>query len=221
MIAVVIPAHNEAHAIGLCLASMRLAATSPLLAGEPVMTVVVLDDCEDDTGAVALAAGAHTISLRARNVGRARALGASVALRAGARWLAFTDADTRVAGNWLHAQVTLGADAVCGTVCVDDWSGRGARVRTLHQAKYRDRDGHRHVHGANLGVSARAYRHAGGFPPLACHEDVALVRALQAVGATIAWSAAIRVVTSARRQWRAPGGFGATLDRLACTNPPR
>ncbi|RYY84013.1 MAG: glycosyltransferase family 2 protein, partial [Comamonadaceae bacterium] len=71
--------------------------------------------------------------------------------------------------------------------------------------------GHRHVHGANLGVSATAYRRAGGFPALACSEDVALVEALKAMGANIAWSAAPRVSTSARANARARGGFGDTL----------
>jgi hypothetical protein len=60
-------------------------------------------------------------------------------------------------------------------------------------------------------VSAEAYHRVGGFEPLASREDVALVMALQAVGARIAWSAAPRVVTSARKAFRAPGGFGATL----------
>ena len=52
---------------------------------------------------------------------------------------------------------------------------------------------------------------AGGFEPLPSSEDVALVRALEAVGARIAWSAAPRVVTSSRHESRAPGGFGASL----------
>ena len=216
MIGVVIPAHNEEHHIGACLASLRLAAAFPQLAGEQVMPVVVLDTCTDDTESVAAAAGVRTVRLRARNVGRARAVGARLALDAGARWLAFTDADSVVAPDWLAAQLGLGTDAVCGTVTVDDWSEHDRAIRERHLATYQDRDGHRHVHGANLGVSAPAYRRAGGFPPLVCHEDVALVRALQAIGATIAWSAALRVVTSARRKWRAPGGFSATLERLAC-----
>lgn len=219
LIGVVIPAHNEEQSIGACLASLQLATTFPRLAGETVMPIVVLDSCTDDTGTVAAAAGVRTVRLRARNVGRARAVGARLALGAGARWLAFTDADSVVAPDWLSAQIGLGADAVCGTVTVDDWSEHDEAVRDRHLATYEDRDGHRHVHGANLGVCATAYRRAGGFPPLVCDEDVALVRALQAIGANIAWSAALRVVTSARRKWRAPGGFSATLQRLACQIP--
>jgi hypothetical protein len=87
-------------------------------------------------------------------------------------------------------------------------------VRTHHDLRYTDVDGHRHIHGANFGVSAAAYCAAGGFMPLTSSEDVALVAALRRDGASIAWSAAPRVVTSARRDFRAPRGFGQALLRL-------
>ena len=45
-------------------------------------------------------------------------------------------------------------------------------------------------------------------------EDVALVDALRASGASIAWSRAARVVTSVRANFKAPGGFGATLASI-------
>jgi hypothetical protein len=60
-------------------------------------------------------------------------------------------------------------------------------------------------------VSAEAYVRVGGFAPVEHNEDVALVEALIANGASIAWSAAPRVVTSARTDFRALKGFGATL----------
>jgi hypothetical protein len=144
----------------------------------------------------------------------ARAAGARFALEAGARWLAFTDADSVVAPDWLSTQLALGCDAVCGTVAVRDWGTYGEPMRLHFQATYNDAEGHRHIHGANLGVSAEAYRRAGGFSSLASSEDVALVDALHRQGASIAWSAAPRVVTSARRCFRAPGGFGETLRRI-------
>ncbi len=75
-------------------------------------------------------------------------------------------------------------------------------------------DGHRHIHGANLGLSATAYRRAGGFAAIPCHEDVALVRALQRAGMGIAWSAKPRVATSARMRGRAKGGFADYLAGL-------
>lgn len=158
----------------------------------------------------------NSIAVAARNVGVARAAGAAAMVAAGARWLAFTDADTRVAPGWLAAQLSLDADVVCGTVAVDDWSPHQKNSIALREhfaRNYTDADGHRHIHGANLGVSAAAYARAGGFEPLACSEDVALVDALQRSGARFAWSAAPRVATSARRDAKARGGFGDTLLR--------
>lgn len=213
MLAIIVPAHNEEALIGACVASLAVAARCPRLLGEPVFIVVVLDCCMDQTGAIARAAGANTVALEARNVGQARARGARLAVDAGARWLAFTDADTVVAPDWLSTQLHQRSDAVCGTIEVRDWDVYGGAVRRWHDATYVDANGHRHVHGANLGVAAAAYQRAGGFAPLRRCEDVALVDALRRTGASIAWSAAPRVITSARRAFRAPGGFGQTLAR--------
>ncbi len=214
MLAVVVPAHDEESTIDACLRSIAETARWPALAGEAVLVVVALDACTDRTAERAAAHGAVTVAVDARNVGLARAAGAALALECGARWLAFTDADTTVAPDWLSAQLAERADAVCGTVGVVDWGDYGLAMDTHFRLTYTDADGHRHVHGANLGVSAAAYRAVGGFPPLACSEDVALVDALRRHGASIAWSAAPRVVTSARRRYRAAGGFGATLERI-------
>jgi glycosyltransferase involved in cell wall biosynthesis len=214
MIGVVVPAHDEEASIGETVEALRAAARHPALRGEPVEVLVVLDSCTDATGAIARFFGVRTLSITARNVGRARAAGAERLLAEGARWLAFTDADTRVSAEWLMRQLELGTDAVCGSIGVDDWSVHGAHADALcaHFARtYTDADGHHHIHGANLGVSAEAYVRAGGFRPLACSEDVALVEALQQTGARIAWSAAPRVSTSARQDARARGGFGDTL----------
>ena len=160
------------------------------------------------------------IVLASRNVGAARAAGAAQLLALGARWLAFSDADTRVSPGWLAAQLALDVDVVCGTVAVDDWSPHRDDADALRRhfgRSYTDADGHRHIHGANLGVSASAYVRAGGFEPLACSEDVALVAALERCGARFAWSSAPRVVTSARQNARASGGFGDTLLRYAAS----
>ncbi|RYX92779.1 MAG: glycosyltransferase family 2 protein [Comamonadaceae bacterium] len=213
MIGVVVPAHNEERYIAACLASLLAAARSPRLS-EDVQIVVVLDACTDRTGAIAESFGIHTLRTESRNVGMARAAGARHCLAAGARWLAFTDADTLVDADWLAEQLRHDSDAVCGTVAVDNWSGYESAMQQHFEATYTDADGHRHIHGANLGVSAEAYRLAGGFQPLASSEDVALVAALLAGGWSIAWTASPRVVTSARKDFRAPGGFGATLVRV-------
>ena len=211
MIGVVIPAHNEARYIRRCLTAIQQAASSPYLHGEPVKIIVVLDDCSDATGAVAQSLGVDTLAVTARNVGIARAVGAQQCVNAGARWLAFTDADTVVADDWLVEQLRHRSDAVCGTIAIRHWRGRSPALKRDFETSYNDAENHRHIHGANLGVSAEAYLRAGGFPPLTSSEDVALVKALQAGGSRIAWTATPRVMTSARKSFRAPLGFGATL----------
>ena len=215
MIGILIPVHNEEALLGECLQAARIAASHPGLEGEAVHILVVLDSCSDGSAAIAQAHRVHSLHVQARNVGQARGVGARHLLDPGARWISCTDADSRVAPDWLVAQLALGCDAVCGTVTVDAWSegfDPAAQIR-YHQA-YQARDGHRHIHGANLGVSASAYVQAGGFAPLACHEDVQLVRELERCGASIAWSHAPQVVTSARLDCRAQGGFGDYLKSL-------
>lgn len=220
MIAVIIPVHDEEATLRACLLAVLRAGQHIGLAGETVQVIVVLDSCTDGSGAIADALGVQTIRAQSRNVGAVRAIGAAHAIEHGARWLANTDADTVVAADWLWQQLRLGTDVVCGTVAVDDWTphGRAApRLRAHFARTYNDADGHRHIHGANLGVSTVAYRLAGGFAPLACSEDVALLQALLSIGASIAWTAAPRVVTSARINAKAANGFGDTLCAVVLT----
>lgn len=228
MIAIVIPAHNEQSYLDACLHAVMAAARHPALNGEAVQVLVVLDDCSDDSAAIvarhaALSdgqCGISSVAVGARNVGVARAFGAARMVELGARWLAFTDADTRVSPAWLVMQLSLGVDVVCGTVAVDDWSPHQENSGALREhfaRSYTDADGHHHIHGANMGVAVAAYLRAGGFAPLACSEDVALVDALERIGARFAWSAAPRVATSARRDAKARGGFGDTLLRYVAT----
>ncbi|WP_371436600.1 glycosyltransferase family 2 protein [Polaromonas sp.] len=214
MLGVVIPAHNEKDVIATCLWHVQRAALHPALLGESVEVVLVADACTDATLDRAAAFAVHTLSIDARSVGVARGAGAECLLSRGARWLAFTDADTLVSASWLVEQLSLDADVVCGTVGVDDWSPHGEHADLLRwhfSQTYNDADEHRHIHGANLGLSAAAYRLAGGFQALASSEEVALVQTLEALGARIAWSARPRVVTSARRGARASAGFADAL----------
>lgn len=214
MIAVIVPAHNEAHAIGECLASLAVAAADSRLQGEAVLVVVALDACTDTTAEVCASYGVTTLAVDARCVGMARAAAAQYAVTCGARWLASTDADTTVPPDWLWQQVSCGADAFCGVVEVRDWLDYDAAVRSAFGQRESACDGHRHVHGANLGVSAAAYCAAGGFAALSTGEDVALVEALHANRARIAWRAQPSVATSARRTARAPSGFSGFLRAL-------
>jgi glycosyltransferase involved in cell wall biosynthesis len=229
MLGIVIPAHNEEVCLPGCLAALYVAASHPALHAETVLIHVVLDDCDDGTEDVlkrwqqrrhSAQVALSWSHIDKRKVGAARAAGANRLLVRGVRWLAFTDADTQVSPEWLVQQLALDVDVVCGSVAVDDWSphaGQAALLRAHFSQTYNDRDGHRHIHGANLGVCAEAYRKAGGFLPVPCHEDVYLVAALERIGARFAWSAAPRVVTSARTDARARGGFGDTMLAVVAT----
>ena len=215
MIGVIVPAHNEEQLLSPCLQALALAACDPLLRGEQVCIVVVLDACEDQSAAIAADYDVTVLSIDQRNVGHARRRGAAWLLERGARWLACTDADSRVPGDWLSGQLACEADVVCGTVTVDSWDEHGDGVRQIYLSHYQQREGHRHIHGANLGVCAQAYQRVGGFATLPAHEDVALVRALEDDGARIVWTARNSVITSARRQARAHEGFSDYLKSLA------
>ncbi|WP_460125353.1 glycosyltransferase family 2 protein [Pseudomonas sp. S2_C03] len=216
MIGILIPAHNEEDLLEDCLRAALRAAEHECLGDEPVEVLVVLDSCTDRSAAIVRGYPVHALEISVRNVGQARAIGAHFLLDRGVRWLSCTDADSRVADDWLVAQLALDADAVCGTVTVERWdSGFDESAQIRYHQHYQYRDGHRHIHGANLGISAEAYRRAGGFEHLACDEDVQLVRQLERCGATIAWSQRPQVLTSARLDSRARGGFGDYLRQLA------
>ncbi len=214
MIGICIPAHDEERYIAACLRAVTEAARHPLLRAEPVRIVVVLDHCRDATARLAAAWPVQCLAISARNVGAARAAGSQLLLDAGARWLSHTDADTVVSPRWLVDQLSLDADLVCGTVGVSGWAAHGPRAHAAQRrfaSRYQDRDGRRHVHGANLGVAAQAYRRVGGFAPLPCSEDQALVDRMARAGCAIAWSALPRVTTSARPYSRVEGGFATAL----------
>jgi glycosyltransferase involved in cell wall biosynthesis len=219
---VAIPAHDEESLLPACLAAVQQAARRLTI---PVHVVVVADACTDRTAARARQLGAVVVEIGARNVGAARSAGigqlmSQVAdLDPTAVWLATTDADTLVPRCWLARQLAHAAEgweAVAGTVTVADWAGHPAPVPSLFHQRYRAWQGHHpHVHGANLGFTARAYLAAGGFKPLPTAEDHDLVNSLVAAGIPVLRTARIPVVTSARTHARAPSGFGWLLGTLA------
>lgn len=226
----------------LALAARSLRAVRPRCG---VRVVVVLDGCTDGSEQVvrrhAWTAGLATpqvVPLAPSGVGVARARGAErvlagSGLSADNVWLAFTDADSTVPEEWLLAQVRAaeqGWDAWVGTVALDidapapstthasgATTAGSARVELAHRwdALIRREHGHAHVHGANLGVRASAYRAVGGIAPIVSGEDVALVHALRQVGAALLRTPELPVTTSARTVGRAPGGVAVDLALLA------
>ncbi|MFN0281277.1 MAG: glycosyltransferase [Kineosporiaceae bacterium] len=223
----VVPVHNEVARVGRCLTALDRAVATARTAGLRAGLVVVLDSCSDGSEVhCSQRPGLVVVRGRWRRVGSARAAGCATALRRARRggvpaeavWLANTDADSTVPFDWLTHHVHLadrGADAVRGTVVVDDWSRWPGRVQAAHRGGYRSDDRHLHVHGANLGVRGSAYLEAGGFAGLACHEDVALVDALAAAGQRVTATGHAAVRTSGRRLGRAPDGFAGHLRSLA------
>lgn len=211
-VTVVVPAHDEQDWLGGCLTALEAAAAQ---VDVPVHVVVVLDACDDGTADV-VPPGTATVEVAHRNVGAARAAGFAAARRGAGSWFATTDADSRVPADWLVRQLEAAQDhdVYAGTVRVADWAGRAPGTAAAHGAAYSSADGHRHAHGANLGISAAAYDALGGFAPLAVHEDADLLARARGAGLRIAWVGGSPVTTSARVSHRTPGGFSATLDRL-------
>jgi glycosyltransferase involved in cell wall biosynthesis len=231
---VVVPARDEEALLPVCLSSLRTAALHPALAGIVVRLAVVLDRCSDRSGDFAIEHLSQEDALleqRDGNVGVARRRGIDALLAAEAgrpqsqTWLATTDADSRVPADWLARQISLadsGADAIAGTIRVDDWHEQPAGTRHVFAHRYSADVTHRthtHVHGANLGVRASTYEQIGGLRDLPLAEDHDLISALEAHDATIIRPPTLCVITSGRRESRAPGGFSDYLSDLRV--PPR
>jgi glycosyltransferase involved in cell wall biosynthesis len=214
-VAVVIPACNERANLPVCL---RAALTAALCVPIPVVIVVVLDASNDGSAELAGQYGpdVHFLSVDVRNVGAARAIGfgyaRSLSRQGTACWYATTDADSRVDPGWLVHQLEVGADMVLGVVRVTDWRHHPAAVIEHYERAYDATD--EHIHGANMGFSARAYWRVGGFRSLTSSEDVDLVERFEAAGYCIHRDTELSVITSARTEARAPRGFGDRLGQL-------
>lgn len=234
--AVVVPARDEELRIGACLDS--LAAQEGVDPAE-LEVIVVLDACIDGTAAEVAAAAARWPQLRLRLIeapgggaGPARAAGMDVACArleaVGAEHglLACTDADTRVAGDWLRRQleaIEAGAEAVGGEILLDPSEAaalpaevlerrRAELVERVRIAADRGPAEHAHFSGASLAVTPSVYRRVGGMRRLAALEDQELEDRLAAAGVRIHRPRSVRVTTSARTDGRAERGLGRDLE---------
>lgn len=227
-LSVVVPVRDEEQLLAATLGRITAAMDQVESSGRrTARLVVVLDACTDGSARVAGTVAAADPRIRivttdAGCVGAARALGVATAMAGFPRsplhrqWIANTDADTLVPGDWLQKfadEADAGADALLGTVEPDE-RDLGPHRHAAWQAAHVRQDGHPHIHGANLGVRASAYALVGGFPPVPRDEDVRLVQALRTSGAVVRASGRLHVVTSGRLQGRAPRGFADYLSRL-------
>ena len=229
-VGVAVPARNEETSVEACLDSIAVAAAAIPV---PVIVVVAADSCTDDTVEVARRRGAdreldlEVVPCRSGSAGIARRHATKRLLeRLGAldvattsTWIAFTDADSTVPGDWLARQLAWanrGYDAVAGLV--DLPTSAPAELR----AAFRDavtalgtRAGHRHVHGANLGIRLSSLMAAGGFPELELGEDHALWERVARSSARMIGADDMTVLTSSRLESRTEGGFAAFLTELS------
>jgi cellulose synthase/poly-beta-1,6-N-acetylglucosamine synthase-like glycosyltransferase len=230
-LAVAVPARDEAAGIEACVAALDRAAAS---VSQPVVLVVAADRCTDATAEVAersmsrchsIAASVVTVDCGTAGGARQAAATAAVGLATAGHlpleriWLATTDADSAVDDDWFERQLAwaeAGYDGVAGLVRLDPTtdphtSGRYERyVRDLGSGQ-----GHRHIHGANLGVAAHWWERVGGFPPVASGEDHAIWVRLQNAGAHLLGVTDLGVTTSSRRHGRAPNGLAHLLTAIS------
>jgi len=225
-----IPAHDEADRIEVCLRSVLDAARHARL---PTALVVVADACTDATAALAqrvLDAAdpsnvmGTVVRTNHRAAGAARATALDTALEMldatpDAVWLATTDADTLVHPSWLRAHLRWarrGVDGIAGLVEVD-WEGTPPDLAARYGVSIEPDGvamGHRHVHGANLGVLGQRWQEVGGCGAGPVAEDHELWRRLRAAGAEVIGVDDLRVRTSGRLAARAPLGFSYYLTQL-------
>lgn len=217
---VVVPAHDEADRIAACLDALlvavdRLGTERP---GVDAAVTVVLDGCTDGTASVVDRYAVDVLTTDRVGVGRARTIGAMHALRAhdgdpATRWLAHTDADSRVHERWLVQQsdaLAAGAHVLVGAV-VPDPEDLAPAVLDRWTRAHPPGAALGHVHGANLGVLAAAYVSLGGFDPVPEHEDARLVARARALGFRVDATVDLPVVTSGRFAGRTPGGYAEHL----------
>ncbi|MDJ0314895.1 glycosyltransferase [Arthrobacter sp. H35-D1] len=224
-IAVVVPSRNEAALLPRSLSALEESTRRMTLKFPHVRTsLTVVLDSSTDTSAELLARHpqVRVRSVSFGRVGAARNAGIAAALSAAGvpssrLWVATTDADSAVPVDWLEHHYTralAGVDVLVGTVEPFPAELDPSRLVQWH-AWHELREGHSHVHGANLGFRADIFTALGGFPDIGLHEDREFVAIARARGSVVQATDACRVRTSGRLQGRVEGGFAgflATLD---------
>lgn len=229
---VVVPARDEEARIGACLAALAL---QPEARAGRLGVVVVLDGCRDGTAEVVAAAAQSgqrivTTAGPCSGPGPARRHGMAVARDlacGGTRLLFSTDADTRVAPDWVGVQRAAvrdhDAQAIGGRILLDQdeaalladgvVAARAAAAVSRLAAVRAHAPGaeHHHFSGGSLSLTLTAYDDVGGIPDVPTLEDEALERALRAAGIPIHYLDTVRVTTSARTDGRARMGLADAL----------
>jgi glycosyltransferase involved in cell wall biosynthesis len=242
-VVVAIPARNEADELGGCLEALGAQQEAT-----PDAVVVCLNNCTDASASVvreiapSLPFVVEALEVRlpreraTAGFARRMAMDRAAELAGPAGVVLTTDADGRVAEDWLAgnlAALATGVDAVAGQADIEP---HGARLIPAHLHAIDAREcayaalvdeiyalvdpdpydpwpRHDEHSGASIAVTVEAYRRAGGLPPVALAEDRALFAALRMVDARIRHAIGVRVVVSARTVGRAAGGMADTIRR--------
>jgi len=193
MISFIIPAHNEEHWIGPCLASICSVMEQVT---EPYEVIVVDDASTDATPQIVRQVGVRTLRVEHRNIAAVRNSGARVA---GGERFFFVDADTRVNGPAIRAALAAMHSGASGGGCVPEIDGQKpwwARVMlffAVPAARVVKWAG-----GCFLFCTREAYLVTGGFSErLYAGEDLAFIQALKKVGRFVVLKP--MVVTSGRK----------------------
>ncbi|HEV2673320.1 MAG TPA: glycosyltransferase [Aliidongia sp.] len=258
---VTIPVRDEARRIGGCLDALaaQVDLSGRALPSDAFGVLLLLNNCRDGTAdeirrntprlPFALRVVARELPPSHAHAGAARRL----AMDAAAGWLKAgdgrgailtTDADTRVAPDWIARHQALFArslDGVAGYVVGDEEESGSLPPDVRRRGRLESRYGrmltelraridpephdpwpcHAMAAGASLAVTLAAYEAIGGLPLRRVGEDRALVAELLRRDARIRHCPEIRVTTSCRLIGRAAGGMADTLrQRVADPNAP-
>ena len=231
-VGVIVPAHDEQDLLPSCLASVRRAAQA--LRGMPVHLVVVADACRDRTVQVARRGGASVVSIDARSAGAARAAGAREVLRRTgqldpAERLAGDDRRRHAGPRPLAAPAGAPRQPGLGRDRRHDPGGRLVRLPAGDAiAVPRAVRGRRRRRPAANRPAWPCARRQPGLPRLGLPGGGRIPRAAHGRGPRAGGGAdrrgsrvlrtrALPVITSARRESRAPHGFSHYLARLEAT----
>jgi hypothetical protein len=248
---VAIPAKDEEERLPACIRALA-EQRDPFGRSIPpalIRVAVFANNCTDQSASVARALGEcwslHIRVVEARLPPEAAHAGAArrAAMDLAEAWLVeegdkdgvilTTDADSRVAPNWIAANLAAfdaGAEAVLGRITLDDdgkllpdaLHRRGALEDAyeslltelswlLDPLEHNPWPHHATISGATLGITRNAYCRVGRLPRVPLGEDKALIALLSRQDARIRYCPAVHAVTSGRTQGRAPGGVADTL----------
>lgn len=264
---VAVPVKDEAERLEACLVALAKQRQRQTAAPQahPFGVLLLLNNCSDQSAALAarlrpvlpypLQISTVTLPGHLSNAGYARRL----AMDAAAAWLSAstsedgffdecflltTDADSRVAPNWIDRHFRHfrdGVDAVAGFVRDDPAEHRRLplklRQRGHLEERYADRlteletmlaplpwdpwPRHSMASGASVGLRLSWYYRIGGLPLLPTGEDRALLDCLSASGARIRHCRKTVVTTSCRLIGRAHGGMAETMqERIKTPDSP-